>query len=238
MAAWPSTLPAWPLVDGYSEGLEDRRIVFEPEYGPIKARPRTSVPVRTFVAPYMLTTAQAVTLETFYRVTTRASELRFDWVHPRTDAVLAARFTKPPEFVAVPRPETWRTVVTLDVLLSPLPTGTGALMWPLTLPLWPLLETYGEQMAEYAIHSDLAGVPMSRRRTTAAPRPVKASVRLTLAQVATFDGFYESDTKGASVPFTWTHPRDGAVAAAFAEGPTIRALTPKVYEVTFALEAA
>jgi hypothetical protein len=236
MATWPLVNPPAPLVDGYVESFEDRRIVFTTEYGPAKARPRTSRPVRVFqVAWAPLDVAAVQQLETFYRVTTRAGEIPFDWPHPRTQATIAARFTGPA--VRAPLlPGVWRLAATLDAVVTP-PAGTGALVWPASLPQQPLLAAYEESYGQYAVHGDLpGGAPVGRRRTTADPGPIRVTFVLTLAQVLTFDGFYEEDTKGGALPFTWTHPDRGAVRLAFTAGPQIRALDVGVFELAGALE--
>lgn len=240
MAVWPGTLPAYPLVDGYGEAFEDRRVVFECEYGPARVRPKSTVPVRTFTASYILTSTQIATLETFYRVTTKAGELRFDWAHPRPEATpttLQARFTGAPHIVEAVRKDLWRTTITLDALLSPVPTGTGSLTWPTSLPTWPLLQGYDEQFAELAIQSEMpVGAPLARRRTTSATRPIRANFILTPTQAALLDGFFESDTVGGAAAFTWDHPVLGSVASAFIDGPKLSVVQPGIYRVDVTVE--
>ena len=44
--------------------------------------------------------AQVAALDTFYLATLQGGSLPFDFVHPRRNATVAARFTKPPEYAA------------------------------------------------------------------------------------------------------------------------------------------
>jgi hypothetical protein len=233
---WPESLPAVPLIEGYEEHFEYRGIDFQPDTGPRRVRARETVGCRVYVAPYMLTTAAVATLQTFYRQTTRAGEIRFDWVHPRTRAVIQARFTGPPKITEAPRPDLRRVIIELDHILSPSPPGTGSFVWPASLPTKPLVDAYDETFAQLAIHSDMHGIPLARRRTTADAREINASIRVSLAQAVTFDGFYETDLRGAVLAFSWTHPAEGVVNTAFREAPRLTALTPRLMEISLPLE--
>lgn len=83
--------------------------------------------------------------------------------------------------------------------------------WPASLPQKPLAEGFAEQMRKMGLRSAMdAGPAKQRRRFTAAVRTLKLRLRLTPAQVAALDTFWETDTAGGSLSFTWVHPRTGA----------------------------
>ncbi len=447
---WPASLPQDARPDGYREAFEDRRVVSATDTGPGKVRPISLRPFRRFALPFDLTPAQITTLKDFWRLDTRAGELRYDFPHPRTGVVMPFRFTRSPRT----QPWTgvdWNTLVQTDLLLTPYPglvggvwtfqgnlrdrrrltftlngggtetyaaatdglgiilsgsqylsvalaqqgwnnpllhtegvivvdfkpvfaggdsvnhilvdttgpnsrlqvhkdqfnslvfrivnsggtnkqiatavtwaanaririvaswdtTGTlkawyadgsgafvelttasgagsgimavlpttlyiggdnaganlalgthdtvailkraftnphlllgsyaphanGPLFWPPDLPLAPLIDGYDESFGELTLVSDVAGgEPEYRRRTVAAAQPITCQFLLTAAQMDTFEQFYEGDTVGGCLPFTWPHPRDGQVRAAFAGGPELSALGGDLYEVATSVE--
>lgn len=80
--------------------------------------------------------------------------------------------------------------------------------WPGTLPQDVLVAGYAEQPPDLALRTQMdIGPAKLRRRQTAAPRPLKVTVGLTRAQVATLDAFYLTDLAGGTLSFTWVHPR-------------------------------
>ena len=85
--------------------------------------------------------------------------------------------------------------------------------WPGTLPQDVFVQGYSEQPPELALRTQMdIGPAKLRRRQTAAARPLKATVGLTRAQVATLDAFFLTDLAGGALSFTWTHPRTLAAA--------------------------
>lgn len=159
MPTWPATLPAKPLVHGYRESFEDRRIVSPVEIGSPRVRPRSAVGYRTFTLPYHLSTSQLENLKAFYRQEARAGEVAFDLPHPRTGETISVKFWGEPQVAAVPTAEQkWRTTVSVLHVLPPT-AGLGALVWPPPLyratvladnpvAYWRLGETSGTQAVD------------------------------------------------------------------------------------------
>jgi hypothetical protein len=234
MAVWPLTLPQVPLVAGYRETFEDRRIVAQTETGPGKVRPRSSIGLRVLSMSFYLTEPQRQTLETFYRVETKAGELSFDYVQPRTKVAVQPRFIAEPKF-APARPDLWKSDVAVELLVPTTPLGS--LTWPASLPSSLLLDGYDEQMAPLTIKSDgsIARTEI-RRRTTATATPIRGQLKLLKPQAVTFERFFEGDTIGGALPFTWAHPVHGSVRFAFAGAPELNAVDPKVYAASVDLE--
>ena len=85
--------------------------------------------------------------------------------------------------------------------------------WPGTLPQRPLAEGYNERLRRMGVRFEPeAGPAIQRRRVTATVRPLQVRLRLTPAQAAILDSFWESDTAGGTLPFDWVHPRTGVAA--------------------------
>lgn len=81
-AVWPVTLPAAPEADGYQIIYPANVIRSNMDAGPIKQRRRVSWAKLRVVAPFMLTAAQLVDFETFYKTTTLSGTLVFEWTDP------------------------------------------------------------------------------------------------------------------------------------------------------------
>lgn len=113
--AWPETLPASPLVDGYQETLPQTVLRTEMDMGPAKTRRRTTAGVGQITVAYLLTTAETATLESFYRDTLAGGALPFAYRLPRGGGAAVCRFKKPPALVAV-NGKCFRAVLELEVL--------------------------------------------------------------------------------------------------------------------------
>jgi hypothetical protein len=87
------------LLDGFRETVPSAVIRTDMEQGPAKLRLRTTAAVRTMTLSYLMNKTQIVELETFYLATLQGGSLPFDFVHPRSNATVSCRFTKPPEYV-------------------------------------------------------------------------------------------------------------------------------------------
>lgn len=99
MTAWPNSLPAYPLLDGFQETVPKTVIRTDMEQGPAKVRLRTTAAVRKMSLNYLMSKAQVTALETFYLATLQGGALAFDFTHPRSNAYVSCRFVKPPEYI-------------------------------------------------------------------------------------------------------------------------------------------
>ncbi len=114
MPAWPGILPAVPLL-GHRETAPDMVVRTEMDAGPAKLRRRFTAGVRKFQVPLVLSDAQVQALDNFFVTDTAGGSLRFDYMHPRTGAVIKCRFVAPPEYDLV-APSKWRATLSLEVL--------------------------------------------------------------------------------------------------------------------------
>jgi len=87
----------------------------EMDAGPAKLRRRFTAGVRKFQVPLVLSDAQVQALDNFFVTDTAGGSLRFDYMHPRTGAVIKCRFVAPPEYDLV-APSKWRATLSLEVL--------------------------------------------------------------------------------------------------------------------------
>ena len=83
--------------------------------------------------------------------------------------------------------------------------------WPSSLPQRPRADDFAETPPNLLVRSTTdTGPAKVRRRTTAGVTKMRASFRLTAAQLAAFRSFYEIDIEHGALPFSWTHPITGA----------------------------
>ena len=94
---WPSTLPARPSSDGYSETLPNNLIRTQMDVGPAKVRRRTTTTVRRFTLNFYLTQDEVAILKTFYEVTLAYGALAFVFNDPRTQSAINLRIITPPK---------------------------------------------------------------------------------------------------------------------------------------------
>lgn len=100
MTSWPSQLPAYPLLDGFRESVPDTAIRTDMEQGPAKVRLRTTAAVSRLSCAYLMSKAQVTALDTFYQAGLQGGALSFEFLHPRRNVTVMARFVRPPEYAA------------------------------------------------------------------------------------------------------------------------------------------
>ena len=93
-------------------------------------------------------------------------------------------------------------------------------VWPASLP-GPALGTLKETPPKNTIRTQMdKGPAVVRRRTTANVRPLSFVLKLTAAQVAVLDTFFNDTTFSGADEFDYTHPRTGdPCKARFVEEP-------------------
>lgn len=83
-------------------------------------------------------------------------------------------------------------------------------VFPATLPA-PLVSGFSETLPDNTIRTAMdMGPAKLRRRTTANVGKMGVSYLLTSAQLDILIAFYQTDTGGGILPFTFTHPRTAA----------------------------
>ena len=98
MTIWPDTLPAAPLLEDFQELLPETAIRTDMDTGPAKVRQRSTAGTGALMVSYLLSAAETITLDAFYRTTLSGGATAFDYTHPRTGTSLSCRFTRPPEY--------------------------------------------------------------------------------------------------------------------------------------------
>lgn len=110
--------------------------------------------------------------------------------------------------------------------------------WPGTLPTFKYLRDFKETPPDNLIRTQMdSGADKIRRRTTANPREVKGSLRLTKTEVAALDTFYMTTLVSGSLSFTHNHPRtDASETWRFTKRPEYNHRTGDFYLVPLELE--
>ena len=117
MPAWPATLPDDPLIQGYDERTPVTGIRTNMDAGPAKQRNRFTAAVAPLQLTLDLTRAQVAILDSFHKDTLKRGALAFDWIHPRTQAVVSFRFINDRPLVFKPvSQQDWRAEVALEIL--------------------------------------------------------------------------------------------------------------------------
>lgn len=86
-----------------------------------------------------------------------------------------------------------------------------AIVWPVTLPLRPLVEGFSDAAPNNVLRTNMdVGPAKTRRRSAAAPYPMTVQFSCTADQANTLYDFANTTLKGGALRFEWTHPRTGA----------------------------
>jgi hypothetical protein len=113
-----------------------------------------------------------------------------------------------------------------------------ALVWPVTLPAYPLIDGYEEQAPKITLRSTVdAGPPKVRRRFTAGISKITCKYTVSRELMLALDDFYFVQAAGGAIPFEWTHPmRHETVMVRFVEPPSYKAFDQYLWHATLQLE--
>lgn len=96
MAVWPSQF--CPLVNSFNESPPDNTIRTTMDKGPDKVRRITTANIRPVSFRLFLKKSQVQILDDFYLNETFSGVDIFDFIHPRTQQPVKARFVQPPSY--------------------------------------------------------------------------------------------------------------------------------------------
>jgi hypothetical protein len=101
--------------------------------------------------------------------------------------------------------------------------------WPISLPVAPRVADLEETAPDLVVRTAMdVGPDQVRRRTTFNVTKISASMRMTRAQLATFDAFFKTDAAGGAEAFTFKHPRTGVTGVfRFVGRPSYTPITPR-----------
>ena len=88
MILWPSVLPQYLLVSGYSEALGNQLLRTEMDAGPAKARRRFTAAPRPVTGEIIVTREQLMFFHLWFGDVLKGGSLRFGWVDPFSDTAL------------------------------------------------------------------------------------------------------------------------------------------------------
>ena len=115
MADWPSTLPQYLDVDGFSNTFQKGTIRSSIDAGPPKVRRRFSATTENITGSITIDKTQYSTLIDFYKNTLYEGTLTFTWIHPITGNTVSMRFVQPPE-IAPMNSLYFKATLTLEIL--------------------------------------------------------------------------------------------------------------------------
>lgn len=105
-----------------------------------------------------------------------------------------------------------------------------ALIWPATLPLYPLTRGYEETSPTLTIRTQMeTGPPKVRKRFTSGITQIKCLFILIGSQTQQLDQFYTGPAAGGAEPYEWVHPRTRQTI-------NVRFLSPPMYRSVEALQ--
>lgn len=101
--------------------------------------------------------------------------------------------------------------------------------WPPSLTRTPRVSDLEESAPKVVIRSEVdVGPAKIRRRLTGGTRSFSVELDLTRNELATFDTFFTTTTKGGSLSFSWKNPRTGTTADfRFLNEPSYRPRAPR-----------
>jgi len=110
--------------------------------------------------------------------------------------------------------------------------------WPITLPIYPLVDGYAEAAPNIVLRTKMdQGPDKVRMRSTAGVRQLHLKFLLTKAQATLLDTFYYETLAGGADRFLYTHPRtDEEVACRFVEPPEYVSVNGNYFRVSAFLE--
>ena len=115
MAAWPASLPEYPLADSLQETAPDLVLRTQMDAGPAKVRKRfTAAPVQLAMR-FELTKAQVATLLSFYETDADGGATTHTMTHPRTSATVTVRFVGQPQVRSISA-DIWQADVQVEIL--------------------------------------------------------------------------------------------------------------------------
>lgn len=116
MPAWPSSLPATPLAEGFQETAPDLIARSPMEVGPAKTRARQTAGVSKLRLAFRMTPAQLAIFRAFLKTDLQNRAIAFTWTHPITGAVGYYRIAEPPVYEPIAAGVRWRVSATFELL--------------------------------------------------------------------------------------------------------------------------
>ena len=119
MDTYPATLPQRLSCDASVQDDESRAST-NMDAGPASVRNRFTAITQTAKGSMVLTGAQLVIFNTFFRTTIKHGSLSFSWIHPQTEDEVTIRFKSKPEWKCIksaptPNDRLWQASFELEI---------------------------------------------------------------------------------------------------------------------------
>ena len=112
---WPVLLPAFSIVENFTEQPADGTIRTPMEEGPAKVRQNPNPVPGVIRFSKRLSTEQTNILDQFYTLTLAKGVLTFQEYHPRTGILTTFRFKAPPTYQHISGPQ-WMAAMELELM--------------------------------------------------------------------------------------------------------------------------
>lgn len=118
---WPTTIPATPLLDGYSSARQNNRVESNVDAGLSKQRARFMAVPKQVSEQFIMNNAEKTTFENFYDNTLEGGSLQFTKESPETGVNTIYRFSgdSVPEYEVAGYGKggtIWRITLSLEIL--------------------------------------------------------------------------------------------------------------------------
>lgn len=121
MSNWPAGLPQTAFL-GTKIGDDDSRQISAMDAGPALMRRRFTAYTQSCEVPIILTGAQYVIFNTFYRTTLSQGVNTFTWKNPVDDSSVTFRFKTPPKWTSIKSgaaaDRMWQSTLDLEIIAS------------------------------------------------------------------------------------------------------------------------
>jgi hypothetical protein len=101
--ALPNTLPQVPIRDGYQATAQPNKVVFAPEVGEPKTRPRGTARGKPLACVFAYTIEQVAIFEAFFEEDLSDGNVRMAWTDPLRGDLCDWKFDDQSPYVATPR---------------------------------------------------------------------------------------------------------------------------------------
>jgi hypothetical protein len=99
----PSTLPQVPLVDGYQTTAQPNKVMFQPEVGEAKTRPRGTARGKPLACTFLYTTDEVAIFEAFFEEDLSDGNVRMAWTDPLRGDLADWKFDDQSPYSVTPR---------------------------------------------------------------------------------------------------------------------------------------
>lgn len=114
MATWPTRF--CPMAGSFQEAPPNNIIRSTMDKGPEKVRRRTTANIRPVSFKLLLKRQDTQELDNFFTTDTLSGSMVFDFVHPRTEQLVKARFVSAPQYADRSAGKFYEVAIELEIM--------------------------------------------------------------------------------------------------------------------------